>query len=62
MVVRVRVDLGHVQIEGRVKELVGVALEVHEEGVQVDPVQPLVLAQQLAQQHDLVPARRAPVL
>ena len=38
MVVRVRVDLGHVQIECRVKELVGVALEVHEERVQVDPV------------------------
>ena len=66
--VRVRVrlwlgfDLGHVQVEGGVEELVGVALEVHEEGVQVDPVQPFVLAQQLAQQHHLVPACRAPVL
>ena len=42
--VRVRVrlwlgfDLGHVQVEGGVEELVGVALEVHEEGVQVDLV------------------------
>ena len=39
--VRVRVglwlgfDLGHVQVEGGVEELVGVALQVHEEGVQV---------------------------
>ena len=64
--VRVRLwlgfDLGHVQVECGVEELVGVALEVHEEGVQVDPVQPFVLAQQLAQQHHLVPACRAPVL
>tara|TARA_B110001469_G_scaffold121857_1_gene131753 strand:- start:550 stop:684 length:135 start_codon:yes stop_codon:yes gene_type:complete len=44
VVVRVRLDLGHMKVEGRVEELVRVALEVHEERVQVDPVQPLVLA------------------